>query len=1067
MSQTIYCNTMTNYPVIHSISTVGIVMHYNQDYLLHPVRTDFTGKNGIGKSLIADLLQILFIADKKNITFGTDSVKKEHRQIHTLPYDTDDAYVFINIEIKKGEYITIGANIPNKSSKPIKSFWILNKAYSFITDNNPKRDEISHLLIPKDKIPYNQDFIVNGEIPSIENLIVHLRSKELYLRSFADTSSKKEFYEFLFHKKVFPINLSIKSHLSAFAKVIQAFSKANTLNTESDSSLKSFLFEDKKAEIEGEYKNNKAKLKNLIKKYGDLKKFTTLLTSKRNSLEDLSKLKKLQENAQKEYSIAEYFDAKTQYASKQEEFKSANEILKKDEAQIVDLGKQIPKLKNNKTTASSTHKRASASVKALYNYSSHLQPYLISEKSLGELNELNLPDLSKEKKEVVDIKNHTLLDIKNSVAVLTPLIKKHKTLSDIENKYVLQQKALNDRKTTLHNQLKVQSDLKSILSLNTDNSLFSQIIKEKKPLTKRQETVLLKLLKNVSWFKPDNVEEGIQYTDLLSIYKDENIIEDKENKGYWLKTGALNTFVNYSKDSQVLKDPKNLKQLLQNKAKEVNKSIDLIENELNAIKNFEDDTTFNKELIKVDIVLDQDILNNTKVNSYKDAIKIIKNISSKKDEYEQSYKDQLSVLNGLKEQIDLEFENATITKSISKAEEKEEKLHKQLNEATRKLTVAETTLELLENTIEEKRKLPKKLQVEVGNLKSTSDSLGAILNKKHPDISLTINEEEGQESELKEAEKTLNALEIRYKSKYESIVEIFSEIKDDIEIKEQIELNSFSYEILEFKLLGKNIKEIKNITEALEKANSERYKMRKTIHETMLKIFQKTRDEFAKYRSVVFDLNTFFKGRIISQKYYFQIEFNPKKEFKIDWINDLQMRAQIVGEEGELFEADSIESYVENFFKEVTSVKNDIRFSDLLDPKSYFNLKTKFTDKNNNEKPGSTGESYTALVLLGIGRLSIVVKKNRPGLRFLILEEVSNLDSSNFSTFPSIAEDFNYQIITMTPRPFGSDSEGGWYLHQLIEGVDDKNINYPTPNSSYKTNEDNEQLFFYLKRTQN
>ena len=59
---------MIKYPRIYSFSTVGIIMHFNQDYLLHPIRTDFTGKNGIGKSLIADLFQILFISDKKKMT---------------------------------------------------------------------------------------------------------------------------------------------------------------------------------------------------------------------------------------------------------------------------------------------------------------------------------------------------------------------------------------------------------------------------------------------------------------------------------------------------------------------------------------------------------------------------------------------------------------------------------------------------------------------------------------------------------------------------------------------------------------------------------------------------------------------------------------------------------------------------------------------------------------------------------------------------------------------------------------------------------------------------------------
>jgi hypothetical protein len=95
-------------------------MHFNQDYLLHPIRTDFTGKNGIGKSLIADLFQILFISDKQKIAFGTESFKNNTRLLHTLPYKTSDAYIFINIEVEKDSFITLGVNIPNKKSRPLQ-----------------------------------------------------------------------------------------------------------------------------------------------------------------------------------------------------------------------------------------------------------------------------------------------------------------------------------------------------------------------------------------------------------------------------------------------------------------------------------------------------------------------------------------------------------------------------------------------------------------------------------------------------------------------------------------------------------------------------------------------------------------------------------------------------------------------------------------------------------------------------------------------------------------------------------------------------------------------------------
>lgn len=48
-----------NFPRIYSLSTVGIRNHYNSDYRFHPFRTDFVGDSGVGKSIIADVLQLI------------------------------------------------------------------------------------------------------------------------------------------------------------------------------------------------------------------------------------------------------------------------------------------------------------------------------------------------------------------------------------------------------------------------------------------------------------------------------------------------------------------------------------------------------------------------------------------------------------------------------------------------------------------------------------------------------------------------------------------------------------------------------------------------------------------------------------------------------------------------------------------------------------------------------------------------------------------------------------------------------------------------------------------------
>tara|TARA_R110002051_G_scaffold75143_1_gene136911 strand:+ start:4550 stop:5401 length:852 start_codon:yes stop_codon:yes gene_type:complete len=274
---------------------------------------------------------------------------------------------------------------------------------------------------------------------------------------------------------------------------------------------------------------------------------------------------------------------------------------------------------------------------------------------------------------------------------------------------------------------------------------------------------------------------------------------------------------------------------------------------------------------------------------------------------------------------------------------------------------------------------------------------------------------------------------------------------------------NYSFEVLELVLLGPKIKHTENLAPALKKSNQNRTKVMQAITQAMLRIFKLTKTKYKDFEKIVEDLNDFFSERLISDKYNFKIDFTPNETFKIDWMKNLQSSTQAAYSEGELQFSDSVESFVEKIFTETTSYNEKIKFSDLLDPKTYFDLSTRLLDKDGVDQTGSTGQSYTAIVLLGIGRLSIVQKEDRKGVKFLILEEVSNMDKGNFNTFPNIAKEFGYQMLTMTPEPYGSNENEGWYLHHLIEGYEDVNINYAMPSSYFKTNESREDLSDYLK----
>jgi len=75
----------TTFPRIYSLCTVGVRQHHNSEYLFHPVRTDFTGGNGLGKSIIADLMQLIIVPRRDMWKPGTEGIGKDERRVEGIP----------------------------------------------------------------------------------------------------------------------------------------------------------------------------------------------------------------------------------------------------------------------------------------------------------------------------------------------------------------------------------------------------------------------------------------------------------------------------------------------------------------------------------------------------------------------------------------------------------------------------------------------------------------------------------------------------------------------------------------------------------------------------------------------------------------------------------------------------------------------------------------------------------------------------------------------------------------------------------------------------------------------
>ena len=219
------------------------------------------------------------------------------------------------------------------------------------------------------------------------------------------------------------------------------------------------------------------------------------------------------------------------------------------------------------------------------------------------------------------------------------------------------------------------------------------------------------------------------------------------------------------------------------------------------------------------------------------------------------------------------------------------------------------------------------------------------------------------------------------------------------------------------------------------------------------------------------ELNFFFAEQKVSDTFQFKVEFEPRKDINIDWIDKMRERSRVHRDGVNLFTSSenlpSAENTPENLIKKIANIfyrNAKVDVFQLLNPKFYFNLNVKMEDEEGNKNIGSGGQAYTALALFCIGRLSIVQKNQeiRQGVKFIILEEMLNIDDTNFNIFPEIARQYGYQLITMTTKPFGSYTNSEWFLHMLVRGKEKKDENY-TPMSFFKTNKNRIELSEYKK----
>lgn len=1043
------------YPKIYSLSTVGMIKHYNHDYLFHQKRTDFIGPNGVGKSILADLLQLLFIYDKELIKFGTEDVK-ETRYIHTLPHQTTFAYCFLNIIVQEDKFITIGVQIHNQERKRLVPF--------LISKSTELNNELSQLALDKDEVLFSKDFIKNNTIPDIQDLAEWLNDeRRLKLIFFKNREEVQDYYNFLSSKEILPINLSRENNLKAFAKVIQSFSKAKTLKLsgkDASKNLKEFLLEETEEDIKADFEKKKIELEKVLKDYKRLDEHAKQLDNKQKRLDATDLKYQTYIKSLKEYKVAEISNCMLELDGQKKLEADGHQKLEQQDEDLKKLQKLIDKIPRLEIEIRNQYKTAEENHEQAYRYKQLKERIETLNDQIIELTMLVLPEIDESWKAVsekVDITIRNADEIKKEITFAQPYLKRYSTLENIERKREQQLSELDKLKVQLLSDKEQKEKLLNLLNNNQEGSVLHWYINNLPPLSvdAMQAVLYFATLSTKEIQSPTNRDRYINVDELG------NLQINKTKEGIWIKLGTLSEFIAHNPDANLLMNNSELNLRVQQLIDKLRTELTEIEKKLLELDKVRDGLEYNRTLFAFEF--SPEICDASKIRQLKTAVSCILLRDEKTAIFQAEKVKNEEELQNLQKQFNLQYEEPEV---VERSLKKIKNLWLgRITKMSKYSGKKEGELRSLEKDIETTKKDLEIITRNILTKQNDFDQLNTDYYKRFDENVAQFNAEAKQLSVLKErSDQAYDS----YKRKYIETVSEFEETKGEknSEVNYELQKNTYSFNVLERALLGANLKTRDEIVPALQDANNERTRIADGIRDRMVEIFSRTTKGYNTYKTQVQTISTFFVNRKrISDKYLFNVAFKPNPTIRIEDIEKMAYDIRYAAIRGELaFSDQSVTDFLEDFFKKLAGLNEKVPIAQLLDPKTYFHIYASLEDEFGEDVSGSTGESYSAIALLAVARLS--TQKDKPkGLRFIILEELGSLDDTNFNIFPDIAEEFNYQIITMAPRTFNIGLSDEWYAHHLIKGKVSDKINYYPSSSYFKTKDFKENLSTYLNKT--
>lgn len=1062
---------MKQYPRIYSLSTLGLIHHQEFDYLFHPFRTDFIGESGSGKSMIADLIQLIFVGSDafESATKATGKREPEGMVLTEGGHSKTMGYALLNIEMQPQKYLVAGAYIETGN----------RNVQAFIIQQGFDKNEIVYL----DKPVLHKDLIVDDNIQPLDQLKDILTEEGLFCQSW---SRLKKYHELLYKQNILPINLSANDRqLKDYAEILQSFSRGKLLDTQKSSSLKDFLFgRDTANSIHETYKTAVKDMEATIGEYGSNLQEIARVTEKEAALLALKKNRDERDQYQKIWIDKqllyanqetltlhrEITDIITEFAKAKQHYNILYELLK---AEITHLESKIPVLEIEKQASSNK-------------YEESLVSYIETGKVQKWLQEANctleqLRDKYEENNQVRSKK----VNLQNLIKELKS--KNLETAFDqVEVKDSIE--SLNLFLTAAIAALKIEIETKEVLkrfsNLSAPDSFAYWAIQQKRAFTKEEESAIIDFQK-LPRKKPTNNKDYLpspkEFIDALEII-------EKEESGFWINLKGIRKFVPYTpKQIFDTTDTQSITSYFSAYSTALDKEIS------NAQKKLADYSAIQTILLNLPNPTDALAAYNDKEKVI--ALKLIDSLHVGEPEFAKAlevYKNKSEIEDCYKEakqNLDETQEKITESRTLLQLYKSYQDVS---NNATDDFTTQLESTDEFKGIIHEIEKIEELIKSNVQAAFKQSSDKSAFIKDNQNQIRPKLSAISGIKYKIKEYEEWKEELEkvkLRYQGLYNSVPdnlvadahipnankeyetfiraesEYFSSYKkiiqqyipsDAFRLEEDDNLSELAKSLLpeafHEAVLSDQPEEavIDTIANYLHRINDKNRQLNNRKIQKIKDLLHDVDVAASQQENIIRRIDNFLKDETsITGGYKARLKKSTATIFPKEWISRFQENLEDASNSftGHLAEKIDLENMIVTAFLDCGGhAGTQVTAQKLLDPSVYYEVEFKMESATGRVNKGSTGQTYAAIALLCIARLSVMNseegKKQQPAVRIMPIDEAEGL-GSNYDMLHDIAQLYDYQIISLSIGPVGKFKDGEQYLYILHKNMEEEAaVNY-------------------------